>query len=103
MTDRRCALCGAKLRRGNQGPFCSSKECTKAHFALQAFVHGELGGRGMGHVTINSITRDADGIYTICGSYLTRKDENVRLNEVRFNCDGIAMGQRVTIRWSNDE
>jgi len=101
MKDRRCALCGATLRRSNDTLFCGSRECTKAHFALQAFVHGELGGRGMGHINLSSITRDEDGVYTICGSYVTRKDRKVRLNNVRFNADGIAMGQRVTLRWGN--
>lgn len=94
--ERKCPLCGSLLRQANPGPFCASRECTRAQFAFQAFVVSELG-RSIVRVQIDRITRDEETVYTVFGRYVTRKRETIEMDGVRFNADGIAMGQRFTM------
>lgn len=94
---RHCPLCNAALRRRNPGPFCMSRECVRAHLALQAFVNSELGGRSVTRMQIDKVLRDDETVYTVRGRYTTRKGKTVILDGVRFNEDGIAMGQRVVL------
>jgi hypothetical protein len=92
-----CPLCHAILRTGNLGPFCSAKECIRAMFALQAYLANEIKG-AMTTVEIRHIDRDADGIYTVWCSYPEkRRGEIVKLEGVRYNQDGVGMGQHVTL------
>jgi len=93
---RKCPLCGAVLRSSNPGPFCTNRECTRAHFAFQEFVASELG-RSTTRVQVDKVTRDEDTVYSVWGHYETRHGEVVELNGMRFNADGIAMGQRFTL------
>jgi hypothetical protein len=94
--ERKCPLCGANLRSSNPGPFCTSRECTRAQFAFQAFIASELS-RSITRIRIDKVTRDDETVYTIWGRYNTREDKTVELDGVRFNADGIAMGQRFTL------
>jgi hypothetical protein len=94
---RRCPLCRALLRQGNEGPFCSSKECTRAQFALQAYLANELKG-ALTTVKIDLVERDSLGIYTVWCEYPEkRRGELISLQGVRYNQDGIGMGQHVTL------
>lgn len=93
--DLHCPLCHAKLRDSNPGPFCSSRECTRAQFALQAFLTSEANGTSLCHVTIQQVTRDPEGIYAVWCRYHDRRGRPVTLEGVRFNQDGIPMGQHI--------
>lgn len=92
-----CPLCHAILRTGNLGPFCSSQECVRAMFALQAYLATEVKG-ALTTVRIDRIERDKDGIYMVWCSYPeARRGEIVKLDGVRYNQDGVGMGQHVTL------
>lgn len=92
-----CPLCSTILRAANPGPFCSSKECVHAMFALQAFLSSEIKG-ALTTVQIDRVERDDSGIYTVWCSYPEkRQGEVVKLDGVRFNADGVGMGQHVTL------
>jgi len=92
-----CPLCNAVLRHGNPGPFCSSVECVRAQFSLQAFLSSEIKG-ALSTVQIDHVDRDRDGIYMVWCSYPSKHHgEIVKLDGVRYNCDGVGMGQHVVL------
>ncbi len=93
----RCPLCHAILRASNPGPFCASQECVRAQFALQAYLATEIKG-ALTTVQIARVERDKDGIYTVWCSYPEkRRGEIVKLDGIRYNQDGVGMGQHVTL------
>lgn len=97
MAPVRCPLCQAILRTANPGPFCSSQECVRAQFALQAYLANEIKG-ALNTVEIGHVDRDRDGIYTVwCRYPEKRRGEIVTLQGVRYNADGVGMGQHVTL------
>jgi hypothetical protein len=97
MSELRCPYCNAVLRHGNPGPFCSAQECVRAMFSLQAYLSSEIKG-ALATVQISHLSRDADGIYTVWCSYpAPRRGEVVRLEGVRYNGDGVGVGQHVTL------
>ena len=54
-------------------------------------------GRSIVRIQLDKVTRDDETVYTVHGRYTTKKGDTIELGGIRFNQDGIAMGQRFTL------